>query len=94
MFKNSKMSSDQQLKKETLEGLGYSFDSASKKSGWNWSAPKDSSDGKFPTEGDAVQDAWRDAGDKTKRILNIPSETWDRMAAKEQKEMIEDALAL
>jgi len=26
-------------------------------------------------------------------VLNIPSETWQRMAAKEQKEMIEDAMA-
>jgi hypothetical protein len=93
MFKSSKISSDLQLKKETLEELGYVFDSVSKRSGWNWSAPTNNSDGNLPAEGDVIQDAWRDAGEQAQSILNIPPETWERMATKEQKEMIEDALA-
>ena len=92
MFKNTKLSSDLQLKKDSLENIGYSFDSVSKKSGWNWNTSSDSSDGHLATEGDAIQDAWRHAGEQAQRILNIPADIWERMAAKEQKEMIEDGL--
>ena len=92
MFKNTKLSSELQLKKEALENIGYSFDTISKKSGWSWSAPSDSSDGHLATEGDVIQDAWRHAGEQAQRTLNIPADIWERMAAREQKEMIEDAL--
>ncbi len=92
MFKNSAISSDLQSRKEALEAVGYSFKSASRKSGWNWSTDADSSDGNQPTEGDVIQDAWRHAGDQAQSILNIPSDTWDRMGTKEQREMIEEAL--
>lgn len=92
MFKNSGISSELQLKKETLEALGFAFDSVSKKSGWNWSTAAESSDGNMPTEAGVIQDAWRHAGEHAQSVLNIPSETWQRMAAKEQKEMIEDAM--
>lgn len=97
MFKNSGISFDAQLKKETLEAIGFAFESVSKKSGWNWatsgSSPAESSDGNLPTEAGAIQDAWRHAGEQTQSLLNIPSETWGRMGTKEQKEMIEDAMA-
>jgi hypothetical protein len=93
MFKNSGISSELQLKKETLEAVGFTFDSISKKSGWNWNAAAESSDGNMPTEAAAIQDAWRHAGERAQSALNIPPETWQRMAAKEQKEMIEDAMA-
>lgn len=93
MFKNSALSSDLQSRKETLEAVGYAFESVSKKSGWSWSHSSDSSDGNIPTEGGAIQDAWRDAGERTQDILNIPSETWSRMGTREQKEMIEEAMA-
>ena len=92
MFKNTKLSSELQLKKEALENAGYTFDSISKKSGWNWSAPSAASDGHYATQGDAIQDAWRHAGEQAQSILNIPAEIWERMATREQKEMIEDAL--
>ncbi|OGB20600.1 MAG: hypothetical protein A3I66_22795 [Burkholderiales bacterium RIFCSPLOWO2_02_FULL_57_36] len=93
MFKNSALSSDLQSRKETLEAVGYSFESISKKSGWNWSHASDSSDGNVPTEGGVIQDAWRHAGERTQDILNIPPETWSRMGTREQKEMIEEAMA-
>jgi hypothetical protein len=93
MFKNSGISSELQLKKETLEAVGFTFDSISKKSGWNWNAAAESSDGNMPTEAAAIQDAWRHAGERAQSALKIPAETWQRMAAKEQKEMIEDAMA-
>jgi hypothetical protein len=93
MFKNSAISSDMQSRKEALEAVGYSFKSISKKSGWNWSTAAESSDGNTPTESDVIQNAWRHAGERAQSILNIPSETWDRMGIKEQREMIDEALA-
>jgi hypothetical protein len=93
MFKNSAISSDLQSRKEALEAVGYTFTSITKKSGWNWSIGVDSSDGNMPTESDAIQDAWRHAGERAQGKLNIPSETWSRMGTKEQREMIEEALA-
>lgn len=81
-----------QEKKETLEGLGYAFTSASKKSGWIWSMQHDHSDKNACTEAEAIQDAWRDAGEKAQALLNIPAETWGRMGVKEQTEIINDAL--
>lgn len=93
MFKNSALSSDLQSRKETLEAVGYAFESVSKKSGWHWSHSLDNSDRNIPTEGGAIQDAWRHAGERTQDILSIPSETWSRMGTREQKEMIEEAMA-
>ena len=93
MFKNSAISSDLQSRKETLEAIGYAFDSISKKSGWNWRTTADSSDANIPTEGGIIQHAWRHAGERAQSILNIPAETWSRMSTKEQKEMIEEAMA-
>ena len=93
MFKNSAISSDLQSRKETLEAVGYSFESISKKSGWRWNATADSSDGNLPTEGGAIQDAWRHAGEHAQSTLNIPAETWARMGTKEQREMIEAAFS-
>ncbi len=92
-FKNSRVSTADQERKETLEGLGYAFTSASKKSGWNWSTQHDQSDENAPTEAEAIEDAWRDAGEKAQELLKIPPETWARMGVKEQTEMINDALS-
>ncbi len=92
-FKNSKLSTVDQEKKETLESLGYAFASASKKSGWNWSTQDDQSAENLATEAEAIQDAWSDAGGKTQEGLGIPAETWDRMGVKEQTEMINEALS-
>ena len=92
-FKSGSLSSDAAAKKEILEGLGYAFDSASKKSGWSWSTPSTRSDQNQPTEGDAVADAWRDAGERTCAAMKIPDETWERMGAREQGELLEEALA-
>jgi len=94
MFNKGKISSDLQLKKETLEALGYVFDSISKKSGWTWAAQLNESIDRFSSEGEAVQDAWTNAGERTQSVLNIPVETWNRMSTKEQKEMIHEALAV
>ncbi|CAN5489235.1 hypothetical protein BH11PSE11_BH11PSE11_29930 [soil metagenome] len=93
MFKNSAISSDLQSRKETLQAVGYAFESASKKSGWRWTTATDSSDGNVPTEAGVIQDAWRHAGECAQEKLNIPSETWGRMGAKEQKEMIDESIA-
>lgn len=93
MLKNGKISTELQLKKESLQLLGYAFDSISKKSGWSWSSDSDASTSNSPSEGEVIQDAWRNAGEKAQSVLNIPSETWQRMAVKEQKEMIEEAFA-
>lgn len=92
MFKSGKISSAAQEKRETLTGIGYSFDSASRKSGWRWSTESDSSNGNLPDEAAVIEDAWRDAGSKTQQKLQIPDETWSRMGMKEQTEMILDAL--
>ena len=83
-----------QLKKETLEAIGYVFDSISKKSGWTWTAQLNESNQHFSNESEAVQDAWNNAGERTQSVLNIPTETWARMSSKEQKEMILEALAV
>lgn len=93
MLKSGKISSAAQEKRETLTGIGYAFDSASRKSGWRWSTASDSSDGSLPDEAAAIEDAWRDAGSKTQIKLQIPEETWMRMGVKEQTEMILDALS-
>ena len=94
MFNKGKISSDLQLKKETLEAIGYVFDSISKKSGWTWSAQLNESMEHFSSESEAVQDAWNNAGERTQSVLSIPAETWERMSSKEQKEMILEALAV
>lgn len=92
MFSKGKLSSAQQAKKETLEAVGYSFEKISK-AGWTWSTSSDQSDGKFAAESETVDDAWRDAGERTQRILSIPGETWSRMGVPEQQEMIAEALS-
>lgn len=92
-FKSGKVSSGDAEKKELLEGLGYAFDSVTKKSGWSWSTAAATSDGNQPTEGDAIADAWRDAGERTQAALNIPADTWERMSVREQTELIQEALS-
>jgi hypothetical protein len=92
-FKTSKVSSGDADKKEILEGLGYAFDSITKKSGWRWSTPDASSDQNQPTESDAIADAWRDAGERTQSAMNIPADTWEKMSVKEQAELVQEALA-
>ncbi|WP_151633192.1 hypothetical protein [Noviherbaspirillum aerium] len=92
-FKSGKVSSGDAEKKELLEGLGYTFDSVTKKSGWSWSTSAATSDGNQPTEGDAIGDAWRDAGERTQAALNIPADTWERMSVREQTELIQEALS-
>jgi hypothetical protein len=91
-FKSGKVSSGGAEKKETLEGLGYAFDSVTKKSGWSWSTSAARSDHNQPTEGDVIADAWRDAGERTQAAMNIPVDTWERMSVKEQAELIQEAL--
>jgi len=92
-FKSGKVSSGVAEKKEILEELGYAFDSVTKKSGWSWSTSAASSEHNQPTEGDAIADAWRDAGERTQAAMNIPAETWERMSVKEQAELIQEALS-
>ena len=93
MFKNSKISSDQVLKKETLEALGYAFEYMSKKTGWRWVGATSRSDSNQPTEAEIIGSAWDDAAAQTCTILDIAPGTWDGMNTKEQKEMIDDALS-
>jgi hypothetical protein len=92
-FKSGKVSSGAAEKKDILEELGYAFDSVTKKSGWSWSTSTTSSEHNQPTEGDAIADAWRDAGERTQAAMNIPANTWERMSVKEQAELIQEALA-
>ncbi|SNT31075.1 hypothetical protein SAMN06265795_12422 [Noviherbaspirillum humi] len=92
-FKNGKVSSGAADRKEILEALGYAFDSVTRKSGWSWSTADASSEQNQPTEGDAIADAWRDAGERTQAAMNIPAETWERMSDKEQAELVQEALA-
>jgi hypothetical protein len=92
-FKSGKLSSGAAEKKETLEGLGYAFDSVTKKSGWSWSTPTTRSDHNLPTEGDAIEDTWRDAGERTQAAMSIPDDTWRRMGVREQAELIQEALS-
>ena len=94
MFNKGNISADLQLKKETLEAIGYVFDSISKKSGWTWSAQLNESTEHFSSESEAVQDAWNNAGERTQSVLSLPDDTWGRMSSKEQKEMILEALAV
>ena len=54
---------------------------------------QDHSDQNASTEAEAIQDAWRHAGERTRERLEIPVETWDRMGVKEQTEIIDDALS-
>jgi hypothetical protein len=91
-FKSGKVSSGAAQQKELLEELGYVFDSVTKKSGWSWSTPAAGSDANQPTEAEAIEDAWRDAGERTQAAMHIPTETWDRMSVKEQAELIQEAL--
>jgi hypothetical protein len=91
-FKSSGVSSGAAGKKEILEEMGYTFDSITKKSGWLWSTAAARSDQNQPTEGDAIEDAWRDAGERTCEAMNIPADTWERMGVKEQGELLQEAL--
>jgi hypothetical protein len=92
-FKTGSVSSAAAGKKEILEELGYAFDSVTKKSGWSWSMPSARSDANQPTETDAIEDAWRDAGERTRETMGIPGDTWERMGVKEQGELLRDALS-
>jgi hypothetical protein len=92
-FKTSKVSSGATGKKELLEELGYTFDSVTKKSGWSWSTSVTSSAENQPSEGEAIADAWRDAGERAQQTLDIPADTWDRMSMKEQAELLREALS-
>jgi hypothetical protein len=92
-FKTGNVSSAAAGKKEILEELGYAFDSVSKKSGWSWSTQAARSDGNQPGEADAIEDAWRDAGERTREAMAIPADTWERMAPKEQGELLREALS-
>lgn len=92
-FKSSKVSSGASERKDLLQGLGYTFDSVTKKSGWSWSTPAAASEHNQPTEGDAIADAWRNAGERTREAMNIPADTWERMSDREQSELIQEALS-
>ena len=92
-FKSGKVSSEAAEKKETLEGLGYSFDSVTKKSGWSWHTPTAHSSHKLLTESEIIDNAWHDAGERTRAAMKIPPDTWQRMGVKEQAELIQDALS-
>lgn len=92
-FKSGKVSSGDAERKDLLEELGYTFDSITRKSGWSWSTADAASGHNQPTEGDAIADAWRDAGERTQAAMNIPADTWERMSVKEQSELIQEALS-
>jgi hypothetical protein len=92
-FKSGKVSSGASEKKEVLEELGYAFDSVTRKSGWTWSSPDASSVDNQATEADAISDAWRDAGERTQSVMDIPADTWERMSVKEQAELLREALS-
>lgn len=92
-FKSGGLSAGAAEKKILLEELGYGFDSVTRKSGWNWSTSTAQSDGNQPTEGDAIDDAWRDAGERTREAMDIPAATWERMSVKEQAGLIQEALS-
>jgi hypothetical protein len=92
-FKSGKVSSGASDKKDVLQELGYAFDSVTKKSGWNWTSPDASSVDNQPTEADAIADAWRDAGERTRLVMEIPANTWERMSVKEQAELLREALS-
>lgn len=92
-FKSGKVSSGASEKKEVLEALGYAFDSITKKSGWNWVSPNGSSIDNQTTEAEAITDAWRDAGERTCLMMDIPDSTWERMSVKEQAELLREALS-
>lgn len=92
-FKSGKVSASAGEKKNVLEELGFEFDSVTKKSGWNWTAPGASAADNQPTEADAIEDAWRDAGQRTQLAMDIPANTWERMSVKEQAELLREALS-
>ncbi len=92
-FKSGKVSSGASEKKDVLEELGYAFDSVTRKSGWSWSSSSASSVDNQPSEADAIADAWRDAGERTQLVMDIPSSTWERMSVKEQAELLREALS-
>src|SRR6476620_819174 len=92
-FKSGKVSSGASEKKEVLEALGYAFDSITRKSGWNWVSPHASSVENQPMEAAAIADAWRDAGERTCLLMDIPDNTWERMSVKEQAELLQEALS-
>jgi hypothetical protein len=93
MFKSGKLSSDRQLKKETLEALGYDFHYMSKKTGWRWSSASNSSANNAMTEAEIIDSAWDDAAEKTCQKLEISTDTWLSMGSKEQKEFVDEALS-
>lgn len=86
------MSAGAAEKKIVLERLGYSCDGVTKKSGWSWDTSTARSDGNQPTESDAIDDVWRDAGERTQGAMDIPAATWERMSIKEQAELIQEGL--
>jgi hypothetical protein len=92
-FKSGKVTSGVAEQKAILEELGYTFDSVTKKSGWKWSTSAASSEHNYPTEGDVIEDAWRDAGERTQAAMTIPAETWERMSIKEQAQLITEAMS-
>jgi hypothetical protein len=92
-FKSGALSSGAAEKKAILEDLGYAFDSVTKKSGWNWSTSSAGSDSNQPTEGEAIDDAWRNAGERAQSAMEIPAATWERMSLKEQAQLIQEALS-
>jgi hypothetical protein len=92
-FKSGKVSSGAAERKELLQEMGYTFDSVTKKSGWSWSTSTAGSERNQPTEGDAIADAWRDAGERTQAAMNIPADTWERMSDREQSELMQEALS-
>lgn len=92
-FKSGKVSSGASGKKDVLAELGYAFDSVTRKSGWSWSSPDAGSVGNQPSEADAIADAWRDAGERTQLVMDIPASTWERMSVKEQAELLREAFS-
>jgi hypothetical protein len=92
-FKSGKVSSGASEKKDVLAELGYVFDSVTKKAGWSWSSPDASSVDNQPSEADAIAEAWRDAGERTQLVMDIPASTWERMSVKEQAELLREALS-
>jgi hypothetical protein len=92
-FKGGKLSSGATGKKEILEALGYAFDSVTKRSGWSWSTSSAASSDRHPSEAEAIDDAWRDAAERTQLAMDIPADTWERMSVREQGELLREALS-
>lgn len=81
---------------DLLEEIGYSvcyqLSSESKPGGWVWEAPSDSSDSAFPTEAEAISDAWRDIAGQTMAIHNLSSEQWDELGFGKQATLIRETV--